>query len=659
MLFFLVPSVFGQSLEKNYSSFQCQGEIPFDFKSHIAKKIKKEKRKHPQFYKGKSGKYFLLRNTNAIDQLLKSGLVTYGDPISQYASKIADKLLKKDPKLRSEIRIYALKSTIPNALSTNEGIIFITTGLVEKLKSDDELAFILGHEIMHYKFEHVKRAYTFNQLNKYEGLEKLMAYSRDNELEADKEGYKLCIAAGYKKQALLKVFKLLKFSHMPPEEHFVSPYYLSNDKFIIPNSKLVSKVIEINTLELEEEKDKSTHPTCDLREKKLNEFDSISISSFEEQISSNELSYIVSLSQFETIRLSIIEKDYAKALYMIYCLEKKFPENMFLREMKALTWLNLIHARNSKQFKPNPDNEQGEIGRLQTFLFSLNSKEMTHFGLQNIYHVCKSNPENRMLKKIWDVFKIELRNSENFRFKILKESSLNANDSTFKDSSDYYLYNFESFINSDEDFRKVNFEFKKNTKKEWNSVYKNSVVFNLNYSVNRNLGEKRYERTQRSINKGIEVGLKEGGQNSQDNVSRLYFTPDNTVTFNESNTMAILQYSLSEADLGTQFIPVDYNLILDISEKYNSKGVLYVRAYEDKMIFPYEEGMGVLGFYIGTIYFITSFPYQLIMSQETSLKLHVFDIETLTEKVENIEFSGNTRKYAVASYIYDYFNSEK
>lgn len=49
------------------------------------------------------------------------------------------------------LRVGLLESSQPNALAFPGGLILVTTGLVEQVASENELAFVLGHELGHYR----------------------------------------------------------------------------------------------------------------------------------------------------------------------------------------------------------------------------------------------------------------------------------------------------------------------------------------------------------------------------------------------------------------------------------------------------------------------------------------------------------------------------
>jgi predicted Zn-dependent protease len=130
---------------------------------------------------------------------------------------------------------HYLNSKIPNAASL-PGHIFITTALVDHLKNrdgqvdEDMLAGALSHEIAHVVARHVARAVaeqrfadlaeagldlitkrdvTADQNEQFDRKVLLFGYSREHELEADRFGAIYAARAGYSKDGLVRVAKVL------------------------------------------------------------------------------------------------------------------------------------------------------------------------------------------------------------------------------------------------------------------------------------------------------------------------------------------------------------------------------------------------------------------------------------------------------------------
>jgi predicted Zn-dependent protease len=111
-----------------------------------------------------------------------------------------------------------------NAFALPGGHVFIGQGLLDQMKSEDELAFVLGHEIEHIDHYHaVERVQVEAQLHNLDldvlaGIAEIpmslwqAGYSKDEEFEADREGLRIASAAGYSPQGavmLLTTFERL------------------------------------------------------------------------------------------------------------------------------------------------------------------------------------------------------------------------------------------------------------------------------------------------------------------------------------------------------------------------------------------------------------------------------------------------------------------
>jgi beta-barrel assembly-enhancing protease len=106
-------------------------------------------------------------------------------------------------------------SNLINAFALPGGQIFVGLGLLRRITSEDELAGVLGHEIEHVDHYHAaERVQIEARLRKIE-LDAIASlaqipldlwqagYSKEQELEADREGLRLAAAAGYSPQGAI------------------------------------------------------------------------------------------------------------------------------------------------------------------------------------------------------------------------------------------------------------------------------------------------------------------------------------------------------------------------------------------------------------------------------------------------------------------------
>jgi predicted Zn-dependent protease len=125
------------------------------------------------------------------------------DPaLNAYVTEIGLKLLRGLPRRSFQYHFAVVDMIEPNAFALPGGYVFISRGLLALTNNEDELACVIGHEIIH---AHHRHAAAQQQLAKrvsplampWNRASKMAAYGRDMERDADKGGQILCAAAGY------------------------------------------------------------------------------------------------------------------------------------------------------------------------------------------------------------------------------------------------------------------------------------------------------------------------------------------------------------------------------------------------------------------------------------------------------------------------------
>lgn len=132
------------------------------------------------------------------------------------------------PEFRGAIVLKGiLRDADPNAFVLPNGSVYMTLGLVALLRSEAQLAMVLGHEAAHFVhrhgFQHMASAKSMSAFGV--GLTvltggigaigslalagALYGYSRDQEREADRVGFERVVRSGYPPQAGVEAFELL------------------------------------------------------------------------------------------------------------------------------------------------------------------------------------------------------------------------------------------------------------------------------------------------------------------------------------------------------------------------------------------------------------------------------------------------------------------
>ena len=112
-------------------------------------------------------------------------------------------------------------ASLINAFALPGGHVFIGQGLLNQMTSEDELAFVLGHELEHIDHYHAVERVQIEAKLKSVDLDVVAAiaeipmslwqagYSKDQEFEADREGLRIAVAAGYSPQGAVNMTERL------------------------------------------------------------------------------------------------------------------------------------------------------------------------------------------------------------------------------------------------------------------------------------------------------------------------------------------------------------------------------------------------------------------------------------------------------------------
>jgi predicted Zn-dependent protease len=194
----------------------------------------------------------------------------YNDPKVQNAVKaIGNKLLQSSQAMNSpyqfNFHVLADPETV-NAFALPGGQIFITVGLLKRLKTPDQIAGVLGHEIGHvvnrHSAEHMAKQGLLQgviqgvsvgasgdgggmgtaQIAQYVGSMVNMKFGRDDELESDKYGLRYMKAAGYKPEQMIQVMEILAEASGGKKQSEFSSSHPSPENRIIKIKEEIAKM---------------------------------------------------------------------------------------------------------------------------------------------------------------------------------------------------------------------------------------------------------------------------------------------------------------------------------------------------------------------------------------------------------------------------------
>lgn len=138
------------------------------------------------------------------------------------------------------ITFAAIDDPSINAFALPGGHVFVTRGLAEFVQDDDELAFVLGHEIAHIEMRHCLDGHRYRivlgRLGAASAGELMdamhgalaISYSREQETEADERGMLLAHTVGYDCMKAPALFRRLAALEPQPRTGWLSPYLESH-----------------------------------------------------------------------------------------------------------------------------------------------------------------------------------------------------------------------------------------------------------------------------------------------------------------------------------------------------------------------------------------------------------------------------------------------
>jgi predicted Zn-dependent protease len=163
------------------------------------------------------------------------------DPvIVPYVNKIGQRILATLPPQPFTYHFHVINQDVYNAFATPAGHIFVYTGLLNAMREEEELAGIMGHEIAHVYCRHISQkierskkismatlagvaagvlmglggageaagAVTMGSVAAGQTAE--LAYSRENEMQADQLGVEFLTQANYSASGLLEILKKIR-----------------------------------------------------------------------------------------------------------------------------------------------------------------------------------------------------------------------------------------------------------------------------------------------------------------------------------------------------------------------------------------------------------------------------------------------------------------
>lgn len=402
----------------DFQPLEAKAPIPADITTSSTQKYSSSKTQLEESSDSKKRKRtkqdFLLESHFLIDQVLHSGRVLFNDTVSNYLGNVLDVILKDDAELRSKLRVYAVRSSVVNSFTTDDGIILVNVGLLAQLEDEAQLAFILCHEISHYTESHVINTYVQReelkesaQLKRTSFDEKLLTqgqYSKGIEKEADKLGILRFLKTAYGTSSVLNVFDVMRYAHLPFDDvpwdknYFDAAFYRINESYYLNSVRSVEAWDTDNGAE-------GTHPSPSERQQLLRTY-------LATEGKPDGPNYLLSESRFRTLRnicrfeltnLYLKANAPVKSIYNAFLLQRDFPENAYLKKSVAQALYRLSKFKTGGNYgfvHPGYSHIEGESQQLYHLLYQLKPEELCILATGHLWRLREVFPDDADIRKM-------------------------------------------------------------------------------------------------------------------------------------------------------------------------------------------------------------------------------------------------------------------
>lgn len=316
---------------------KSKGIIPKDFLSDYVNLDRGD------FHVLKRQEKFYRQNAYFLQRLLSSGKVLFGDTATQYINYLADVILQNDPETRAKLRFYAARIPYSNAYCAENGIVLVNIGLLAKVENEAQLAFIICHEISHYKANHRLKLYNdgkkdLRNLRPEEQLLSQNLYSQQLELEADSMGFALYLATPFEPQAALGAYAITEI----PELIFPNLTLNQAWKSRLPSDKFVT----INSIS-----EPPSHPTNLERQENIKRFLKKKSAKQTVFLNRQRFDYIQKICRFDMCGYQVERQMYEYAIDNAMALQQYYKvESAYLDKIITYSWYGLCKFINAARF---------------------------------------------------------------------------------------------------------------------------------------------------------------------------------------------------------------------------------------------------------------------------------------------------------------------
>lgn len=391
-----------------HQPLHSQGPVPADFFPDLSAPATNDKALGGHTDRKILEDYTLMSNHH-IYQFMVNGYVLYGTPLNRYLEKIGDRLLANDPELRSRLRFYVVESSEVGAFTYSNGIICVNMGLLANVKNEAQLAFVLSHEIAHYKkghsfstyYRHKKIGKKSRKMLKTGDLDVkaiTTRFSREKEIEADMIGYDIFRESGYRLSEAASLFDVLArwefpFDSVPIRKEFFEGKYLK-----IPLKYFIDTIVNTHREDTSTNDEYETHPAIPKRKQTMLDYTKDKAGQGELfLVSEAEFTEVRTVARYELSRIYLWEQEHMRSVYNTYLLLLHNPDDPYLNAcfVKALYFIQKnVNGYRKSEVTESKRRSRGQVSRINHLLRNLRKDELNVLCLRLAWDTHRRFPEN-------------------------------------------------------------------------------------------------------------------------------------------------------------------------------------------------------------------------------------------------------------------------
>lgn len=276
-------------------------------------------------------------------------------------------------------RVLILNSPQANAFCYGRGLFIVTVGLLGGVHNEDELAFILGHELAHDELRHVQekiiRSTTLNlarrtdaqarkimtgdvTLEDLEEFRKLIynisEYNREQEITADSLGFQYYTRAGYNPKGAIDALYTLDSLKYPKHDYanFFRPLSFTKypfQEYWLKKRLSIYSAQQGNTFMFSSDS-LASHPDLALRRSRLTPY-LLQETTTPSKTPHPRAAALLASAEFQVVESAYRNATYDQCLFQLLQLLPRYPRNRYLVARTTKVLVDLFEARTTNGFE--------------------------------------------------------------------------------------------------------------------------------------------------------------------------------------------------------------------------------------------------------------------------------------------------------------------